>query len=67
VKNFLRCKLFIYRGEGGRFQENRLDMTIARNPEDECPLRRYEGVVFYQNSRVFMESDRRSQPASPRG
>jgi hypothetical protein len=57
--------LFI--GARGRFQENRLDMTIARNPEDECPLRRYEGVVFYQNSRVFMESDRRSQPASPRG
>jgi hypothetical protein len=66
-EKFLRWELSIYRGEGGVVQEKRLDMTVASFPEDACPLQRSEGDVFYQNSKVFVETDRRSQPASPMG
>jgi hypothetical protein len=62
----LRRELCIYRGEGV-VSRNFLDKTVARNLEDACPLRRSDGDVFYQNSRIFVELDRRSQPASPRG
>jgi hypothetical protein len=48
-------------------QENHLDMTAVSFPEDACPLQCSEGDVFYQNSKVFVELDRRSQPASPMG
>jgi hypothetical protein len=44
-----------------------LDSTVASFPGDACPLRRSEGDIFYQSSKVFVETDRRSQPASPRG
>jgi hypothetical protein len=56
----------IYRKEGGSPEEP-LDMTVASFQEDVCPLRRSEGDVFYRISGVFVESDRRSQPTSPRG
>jgi hypothetical protein len=46
---------------------NRVDSTDASFPRDACPLRRSEGDVFYQGSKVVVETDRRSQPASPRG
>jgi hypothetical protein len=65
-EKFLRWELFIYRARGV-VQENLLDMTFASFPGDACPLRRSEGDLFYQNSKVFAESDCRSQPASPRG
>jgi hypothetical protein len=66
VKNFYgESCLFI--GARGVVQKNRLDMTVASFPEDACPRRRSEGNVFYQNSKVFVESDHRSQPASSRG
>jgi hypothetical protein len=57
--------LFI--GEEGALSRTGLDSTVARFMEDVCPLRRSEGDVFYQSSLVFVETDRRSQPASPRG
>jgi hypothetical protein len=66
VKKIYGAKLSIDMGEGV-VSRNCLDMTVAKNPEDTCPLRRSEGDVFYRNSRVFVESDRRSQPTSPRG
>jgi hypothetical protein len=66
VKFFYGANLSIYRGEGG-VSINCLDMTVASFPEDVCPLHHSEGDVFYQNSKVFMETDHRSQPASPRG
>jgi hypothetical protein len=59
----MQSSLFIRAGGGGVVSRNCLD-TVARNPEDACQLRRSEGDVFYQNSRVFVESDHRSQPAS---
>jgi hypothetical protein len=66
VKNFYgESSLFI--GARGVVQENRLDMTVASFTEDACPLRRSEGDVFYQNSKIFVEMDCQSQPASPRG
>jgi hypothetical protein len=66
VKKFnSESSLFI--GARGVVSRNYLDKTIARNLEDACPLRHSEGDVFCQNSRMFMESDRRSQPTSPRG
>jgi hypothetical protein len=66
VKNFYgESSLFI--GARGVVQENRLDMTVASFTEDACPLRRSEGDVFYQNSKIFVETDCQSQPASPRG
>jgi hypothetical protein len=57
--------LFI--GVRGVVSRKCLNMTVASFPEDACPLRRSEGDVFYQNSGVFVESDHRNQPASPRG
>jgi hypothetical protein len=62
VKKFYGANLSIYRGEGGSF---------TKPPQyDRCEFsgrRRSEGDVFYQNSKVFVETDRWSQPASPRG
>jgi hypothetical protein len=66
VKIFYNEELSIYRGRGV-VSRTRLDLTIASFSEDACPLRCSEGDVFHQNSRVFMETDRWSQPASPRG
>jgi hypothetical protein len=66
VKKFHGVNLSIYRGEGV-VSRNYLDMTVASNPEDACPLRRSEGDVFLPEFKNFVESDRRSQPASPRG
>jgi hypothetical protein len=64
VKNFYsQGSLFI--GEGV-VPRTYLDSTVARYPEDACPLERSEGDVFYQSSKVFMETDRWSRPASPR-
>jgi hypothetical protein len=57
--------LFI--GVRGVVSRNRVDSTVASFPRDACPLRRSEGDVFYQGSKVVVETDRRSQPASPRG
>jgi hypothetical protein len=57
--------LFI--GEEGALSRTCLDSTVARFMEDACPLQRSEGDVFYQSSLVFVDIDRRSQPASPRG
>jgi hypothetical protein len=66
-KNFYgQGTLFIGVG-GGLVPRTCLDSTVVRFPEDACPLRRFEGDVFYQSSKVFMETDRRSQPSSPRG
>jgi hypothetical protein len=65
-EKLLQRKRSIYRGKGGSFKK-RLDSTVEIFPGDACPLRRSEGDVFYQNSRVFVESYLRSQPASPRG
>jgi hypothetical protein len=45
VKKFYGAKLSMYRGEGV-VSRNCLDMTVARNLEDVCPLRRSEGDVF---------------------
>jgi hypothetical protein len=36
----------IYRGEGA-VSRTHLDPTVAKFPEDACPLRRFEGDVFY--------------------
>jgi hypothetical protein len=57
--------LFI--GARGVVSRSRLDSTVASFPDDACPLRRSKGDVFHQNSRVFVETNRRSQPASLRG
>jgi hypothetical protein len=64
-KFYSESSLFI--GVGGVVSRNCLDKTVARNLEDTCPHRHSEGDVFYQNSRIFMELDRLSQPASLRG
>jgi hypothetical protein len=48
----LQRKRSIYRGKGGSFMK-RLDMTVTIFPGDACPLRHYEGGVFYQNSRFI--------------
>jgi hypothetical protein len=40
----VRTSLFI--GVRGVVSRNCLDMTVARNPKDACPLRRSEGDVF---------------------
>jgi hypothetical protein len=54
VNIFLRSQLSIYRGEGGGVvQENCLDSTVARFPEDACPLRRSEGDVFLPKFKGF--------------
>jgi hypothetical protein len=50
--------LFI--GARGAVSRTRLDSTVERFPEDACLLRRSEGDVFYWNSEIFVESDRRS-------
>jgi hypothetical protein len=47
----VQASLFI--GTRGVVSRNCLDMTVARNLEDVCPLRRSEVDVFYQNSKVF--------------
>jgi hypothetical protein len=66
MKNFCsESSLFI--GARGVVSRTHLDLTVASFPEDACPLRRSEGDVFYQNSRVSVETDCRSQPSSPRG
>jgi hypothetical protein len=44
-ESFLQRELSIYRGEGA-VSRTRLDSTVARFPEDACPLRRSEGDVF---------------------
>jgi hypothetical protein len=40
----VQTSLFI--GARGFVSRNYLDMTVARNPEDACPLQRFEGDVF---------------------
>jgi hypothetical protein len=67
VKKFYSENSLFIGARGGAVSRTHLDSTVAKFPEDACPLRRSEGDVFYQNSKVFVESDRRSQPASPRG
>jgi hypothetical protein len=54
----------LYIGAGRVVSRNRLDSTVARFSEDVCPLRRSEGDVFYVSLKVFVETDRRSQPVS---
>jgi hypothetical protein len=44
-----------------------LDSTVARFPGDACPLRHFEGDVFTEILKFFVELDRRSQPACLRG
>jgi hypothetical protein len=51
-ENFLQQQLSIYRGKGG-ISRTRLDPTVARFPEDACPLWRFEGDVFLLNFKVF--------------
>jgi hypothetical protein len=51
----------------GVVSRNCLDKIVVRNLEDACPLRRSESDVFCQNSRMFVEFNRRSQPAPSRG
>jgi hypothetical protein len=46
VKKFLQPRHAIYRGGGGVVSRTRLDSTVAKFPEDVCPLRRSEGDVF---------------------
>jgi hypothetical protein len=65
-ENFLQRQLSIYRGEGA-VSGTRLDPTVVRFPDNACPLRRSEGDVFHRISKFFVESDHRSQPASPEG
>jgi hypothetical protein len=67
VKKFNSESSLFIGARWGVVSRNYLDKTVARNLEDVCPLRHSEGDVFCQNSRMFMESDRRSQPTSPRG
>jgi hypothetical protein len=64
-KNYGESSLFIGARGGSSRKPPRYDRCDF--PEDTCPLRRFEGDVFYQNSKVFAKSDRQSQPASPRG
>jgi hypothetical protein len=64
-KSYGISSLFI--GVGGLVSRNCLGMTVASFPEDACPLRRSEGDVFHQNSRVFVKLDHWSKPASSRG
>jgi hypothetical protein len=45
-ENFFTVRLSIYRAEGA-VSRKRLDSTVARFPEDACPLRRFESDVFY--------------------
>jgi hypothetical protein len=48
-ENFFYGESCLFIGVRGVVSKNCLDMTVARNLEDVCPLRRYEGDVFYQN------------------
>jgi hypothetical protein len=68
-ENFLRPELTIYRGGGGGGRSFKKPPRFDRCevPEDACPLRRSEGDIFYLSSKVFVETDRRSQLSSPRG
>jgi hypothetical protein len=67
VKNVHTESCLFIGARGGVVSRTRLDSTVASFPEDVCPHRHSEGDIFYQNSRVFVETDRRGQPASPRG
>jgi hypothetical protein len=66
-ENVFTVKSSLFIGARGVVSRSCLDSTVASFPEDACPLQRSEGDVFYQNPRVFVETGRQSQPASPRG
>jgi hypothetical protein len=60
-------KRSIYRGKGA-VSRKRLDMTVVIFLGDACPLQRSKDNVFLPKFEIlFVESDHRSQPASPRG
>jgi hypothetical protein len=65
-EKFRENKGSVKAGAGGVVSRSCLDWTVASFPEDARPLQRSEGDVFYQSSKVFVKTDRQSQPASPR-
>jgi hypothetical protein len=66
-EKFLRPRHTIYRGGGGHFQE-RASIRPLRDIWRMCVHSDVPRVTFfYQSSLVFVETDRWSQPTSPRG